>query len=91
MILKAIERGVSEDRLAAILSVNADNIRRKRRLLHGICGEAAALLEDKHVSINSFDALRKMLPNRQVEAAELMVAMNKYTVSYARTLLAATP
>jgi hypothetical protein len=26
-----------------------------------------------------------------VEAAELMVAMNKYTVSYARTLLAATP
>ena len=91
MILKAIERGVSEDRLAAVLSVNTDNIRRKRRLLDGICGEAAALLEDKHVSINSFDALRKMLPDRQVEAAELMVAMNKYTVSYARTLLAATP
>jgi RepB plasmid partitioning protein/ParB-like nuclease domain len=91
MILKAIERGVSEDRLAAVLSVNTDNIRRKRRLLDGICGEAAALLEDKHVSINSFDALRKMLPDRQVEAAELMVAMNKYTVSYVRTLLAATP
>ena len=62
MILKAIERGVSEDRLAAVLNVNTDNIRRKRRLLDGICGEAAALLEDKHVSINSFDALRKMLP-----------------------------
>src|SRR5262245_31612944 len=29
MILKAIERGVSEDRLAAILNVNPDNIRRK--------------------------------------------------------------
>jgi hypothetical protein len=27
-------------------------------------GEAATLLEDKHVSINSFDALRKMLPER---------------------------
>lgn len=91
MILKAIERGVSEDRLAAVLSVNTDNIRRKRRLLDGICADAASLLEDKHVSINSFDALRKMLPERQVEAAELMVAMNKYTVSYARTLLAATP
>ncbi len=59
MILKAIERGVSEDRLAAVLSVNTDNIRRKRRLLDGICGEAAALLEDKHVSINSFDALEE--------------------------------
>jgi hypothetical protein len=91
MILKAIERGVSEDRLAAVLDVNPDHIRRKRRLLDGICSEAAALLEDKHITINSFDALRKMLPERQVEAAELMVAMNKFSVAYARTLLAATP
>jgi ParB-like chromosome segregation protein Spo0J len=91
MILKAIGRGVSEDRLAAVLNVNPDHIRRKRRLLDGICPEAAALLEDKHISINSFDALRKMRPERQVEAAELMVGMNKFTISYARTLLAATP
>lgn len=91
MLLKAIERGVSEGRLAAVLDVNPDHIRRKRRLLDGICAEAAGLLEDKHISINSFDALRKMLPERQVEAAELMVAMNKFTISYARTLLAATP
>lgn len=90
MLLKAIERGVSEDRLAAVLNVNPDHIRRKRRLLDGICPEAAALLEDKQISINSFDALRKMQPERQVEAAELMVAMNKFTISYARTLLAAT-
>lgn len=90
MILKAIERGVSEDRLAAVLNVNPDHIRRKRRLLHGICPEAATLLEDKQISINSFDALRKMQPERQIEAAELMVAMNKFTISYARTLLAAT-
>jgi hypothetical protein len=41
--------------------------------------------------MNSFDALRKMLPDRQVEAAELMVAMNNFTISYAKTLLAATP
>lgn len=91
MILRAIERGVSEDRLAAVLNVKLDHIRRKRRLLDGICAEAAALLEDKHVSINTFDSLRKMGSERQVEAAELMVAMNKFTISYAKTLLAATP
>lgn len=91
MLLKALGRGVSEDRLAAVLDVNPDHIRRKRRLLDGICPEAAVLLEDKQISINSFDALRKMRPERQVEAAELMVAMNKFTISYARTLLAATP
>ena len=28
---------------------------------------------------------------RQIEAAELMVAINKYSISYARSLLAATP
>jgi hypothetical protein len=32
-----------------------------------------------------------MMPLRQIEAAELMVAMNKYTISYAKSLLAATP
>jgi hypothetical protein len=91
MIIKAIERGVSEERLAAVLNVDADNIRRKRRLLDGICPEVAALLEDKHVSLHAFWALKKMVPMRQIEAAELMVAMNKFTISYARTLLAATP
>lgn len=91
MILKAIDRGVSEDRLAVVLNVEAQSIRRKRRLLDGICPEAAALLEDKQVSIHAFWALKKMMPMRQIEAAEVMVAMNKFTINYARTLLAATP
>ncbi len=91
MILRAIERGVSEDRLAAVLNVKLDHIRRKRRLLDGISAEAAAFLEDKHVSINTFDTLKKMGPERQVEVAQNMVAMNKFTISYARTLLAGTP
>jgi hypothetical protein len=78
-------------RIAVVFHVNPDNIRRKRRLLDCIRAEAASLLEDKHVPLNSFDALRKVLPERQVEAAELMVAMNNFTVSYAKTLLAATP
>lgn len=91
MIMRAIERGVSEDRLAAALNVKLDHIRRKRRLLDGICAEAAAFLEDKHVSINTFDTLKKMGPERQIEVAQNMVAMNKFTISYAKTLLAGTP
>jgi hypothetical protein len=91
MILKAVERGVSEERIARALNVNVDEIRRKRRLLEGICPEAADILKDKHVPINSFAEVKKMAPLRQIEAAELMVAMNKYTITYARSLLAATP
>lgn len=91
MILKAVERGVSEERIAKALNVDVQTIRRKRHLLDGICPEAAELLKDKHIAIQTFTELKKVVPLRQIEAAELMVAMNKYTVSYAKSLLAATP
>ena len=79
MILKAIERGVPEERIAKALNVDVQSIVRKRRLLEGICPEVAEILKDKHIAINTFTELKKMVPLRQIEAAELMVAMNKYT------------
>lgn len=91
MILKAIEKGVPEERLARALNVNISSIRSRRRLLEGICPEVVDLLRDKHVAINTFHELRKLVPVRQIEAAELMIAMNRYTISYARSLVAATP
>ena len=91
MILKAVERGVSEERIAKALNVDVQTIRRKRQLLEGICPEVAEILKDKHIAIHTFAELRKIVPLRQIEAAELMVAMNKYTVSYAKSLVAATP
>jgi ParB-like chromosome segregation protein Spo0J len=91
MILKAVERGVPEERIAKALNVDVQTIRRKRNLLDGICAEAAEILKDKLIAIQTFTELKKMVPLRQLEAAELMVAMNKYTISYAKSLLAATP
>jgi hypothetical protein len=91
MILKVVERGVPEDRIAKALNVDVKSIVRKRRLLDGICAEVVEILKDKHIAMNTFTELRKMVPLRQIEAAELMVAMNKYTTSYAKSLLAATP
>jgi ParB-like chromosome segregation protein Spo0J len=91
MILKAVERGVPEERIAKALNVDVQSIVRKRRLLDGICAEVAEILKEKHIAIHTFTELRKMAPLRQIEAAELMVAMNKYTTSYAKSLLAATP
>jgi len=91
MILKAIARGAPEKRIAAALNIDVNTLRHKVRLLDGICAEAIELLKDKYVASNSFYELRKMIPIRQIEAAELMIAMNKFTGSYARALLAATP
>jgi len=91
MILKAIERGVPEERIAKALDINISSIRQKRSLLEGICAETAELLRDKHCPLNTFFSLKKMKPVRQVEVAELMIAMDNYSVSYSKALLAATP
>lgn len=91
MIVKAIERGVSEERIAKALDIDVPSLRAKARLLKGICPEVADLLKDKHISMNAMAMLRRMAPLRQIEAAELMVAMNKFTANYAQSLLAATP
>ena len=91
MILKLVERGVPEARIAKTLDVNVASIRRKRDLLEGICPEAAELLQDRQCPINTFRHLKKLKAVRQVEVAELMIAMNNYSVPYATALVEATP
>jgi hypothetical protein len=91
MILNAVNKGVSEERLARALNVNVASIRSKRNLLVGICQEAADLLRDKHVPLNAFTELRRLKPMRQIVAAEMMVAMNRYSTSYAQSIVAGTP
>ena len=91
MILKAIERGVPEEKIAAALDLNPQSIRRKVRLLDGICAEAVAILKDKACTAAVFATLRKMIPLRQIEAAELMVNANNYSVAYVSAILAGTP
>ena len=90
MILNAVKKGVSEERLARALNLDIASIRKKRNLLVGICPEAADLLRDKHVPINAFTQLRKLKPMRQIVAAEMMIAMNRYSTSYARSIVAGT-
>ena len=91
MIVRAIDSGVPAERLARVLNVNIAYIRAQQNLLAGICPEATELLKDKHVAINAFRILKKMAPLRQIEAAELMIAMDNYSESYAKSLLMATP
>lgn len=91
MILRALNNGVAEERIAATLSVNVAAIRAKRDLLAGICPEAVALLRDRTVTAAGLRELKRAVPMRQIEMAELMVAANNFSVDYARCLIAATP
>jgi len=86
MILKAISNGVSEERIAAALSVDVTSIRKKRNLLNGICDEAAAILKDKRIGMEVFNYYRRMKPIRQIAAAEIMVASNNFSQRFAKSL-----
>ncbi|MFJ1254248.1 plasmid partitioning protein RepB C-terminal domain-containing protein [Cupriavidus sp. CuC1] len=91
MIRRAIDRGVTPERLARALSVDVSQIMKKVNLLDGICPEAVELLKERQFSPEVARAIRKMKPTRQVECVELMVAANNITVAYAEALLVATP
>ncbi len=91
MLRRAVERGVTPDRLAKALNVDVSHIHKKVNLLDGICPEAVEMLKDLHFAANLGSVLRKMKPTRQVECIELMLTANNMTVAYAEALLAATP
>ena len=91
MIVRAIERGVPEERLAQALGFNVSAIQRRARLMDGICEEAVELLKDAPCPLSVFDVLRKMGPLRQVEAAELMIGHSNFGRPFVMAMLAATP
>src|SRR5690606_31516106 len=91
MIRRAIERGVPEEKIAKALDINPQSVRRKVRMLNGICDETVAILKDKPCPMAVFEILRKMKPLRQLEAAELLVNANNYSVAYVSAILAGTP
>ncbi|OSO81126.1 plasmid partitioning protein RepB C-terminal domain-containing protein [Burkholderia pseudomallei] len=90
MILAALAKGASEQRIADVLRMDIRNIRERVTLLDGIAPEAAAILKNRQAAPKVFSTLRKMKPYRQIEAAEMMVAANKFTASYAEMILVAT-
>ncbi|RUS66700.1 hypothetical protein CUZ56_01490 [Saezia sanguinis] len=91
MIVRAMERGVSVERLGKALNLSPETIKLRFRLLNGICDEAITLLADTNCPAKIFNILRQMKPLRQIEAAELMAGNKNYSVMFANALLAATP
>lgn len=87
MILKLIEHGLSEQRVAELLGVDISTLRTKIRLLDGISQEVADVLKDKKCPVGSIRLLRQLKPARQLQVATLMVSMNTYSTRFVRTML----
>lgn len=91
MIVRAMDRGVPVEHIADALNLDVKTIRRRFRMLDGICPEAAEMLKETICPMIVFEILRQMAPIRQVEAADLMIGQNNFSAMFAKALLAATP
>ncbi len=90
MMLKAVNNGVSAERIAAALSLTVAKVETSITLLDGVHPDVAELLKDKQIGPKALGQLRKVQPLRQIEMAELMVSANVYTSSYAEALVLGT-
>jgi len=91
MIMKAIKNGVTPERIAAALNLKVDRIHDTINLLNGIHAEAIEIIKDKQICQSAIRVLKKVIPMRQIEMAELMVTANNFSRGYAHALLMGTP
>ncbi|MDR3460000.1 MAG: plasmid partitioning protein RepB C-terminal domain-containing protein [Verrucomicrobiae bacterium] len=91
MIVKAVNNGVSPERLAVVLNMPLRVVQASINLLRGIHPDAAELLKDKNICPKALRLFKSVNGNRQIEMAEMMVAMNNYVVGYAEAMVLGTP
>jgi hypothetical protein len=91
MILKALDAGVSEERIGKVLNISVNTVRGHRSFLKGICPEVVQILQDKQISKDTMSIFKRVKPIRQLEMAEIMIGVGTYTSTYARALMMTTP
>lgn len=91
MIAHVVALGVPEERVAQAMNLHVGSVRRRARLLQGICPEVAEQLADRSCPQIVFDLLRRMKPMRQMEATELMIGQRDYSTPFIKAIWAATP
>ncbi|EKN3880265.1 TPA: plasmid partitioning protein RepB C-terminal domain-containing protein [Yersinia enterocolitica] len=90
MIIKAVEDGVSEDKLSEALNISISALKDKFKLLNGICHEVVVILADKQIPKVIFSILRKMKTHRQIEVVSTMISLNNFSRKFALSLLHTT-
>ncbi|MGA2281134.1 MAG: plasmid partitioning protein RepB C-terminal domain-containing protein [Verrucomicrobiota bacterium] len=90
MIVKAVNDGVSMERVAAALNMPVHVVNASMNLLKGIHDQAADLLKDKNISPPAIRLLKKVNGMRQIEIAEMMVTHNNFFTGYAEALVLGT-
>jgi len=91
MISRAVKNGIKPERIAATLNLELKYVLSSINLLDGIDPHAVELLKEKYICPKAISVLKRVLPPRQIEMAEMMVLVNNFTSAYADALLMSTP
>ncbi|MFG6584661.1 ParB/RepB/Spo0J family partition protein [Sulfitobacter sp. 1A12779] len=70
MLRRAIDEGVSKERLARAFNVNLSTIISRINLLHGFCPKAVELFQEQQFTPDVTRHLRKMKAARQIEGVD---------------------
>jgi ParB-like chromosome segregation protein Spo0J len=90
MIVRALDAGVPEERLAKALDRPISMIRLSRTVLKEVCPEALEILKDKPITNAALSIFSQVTAERQMEMAEIMVKMNNYGKAYAAAMVSRT-
>ena len=90
MIVRALDAGVPDERLAKALNRPLATIRTSRTMLKDICDDALELLKDKPIKEAALRLFKHVKPLRQIEMADLMNKMANYSKAYAAAIVSRT-
>ncbi|MCW2107660.1 UNVERIFIED_ORG: hypothetical protein M2402_004861 [Rahnella aquatilis] len=91
MLKDAIKAGVPIELLSSSLNISVESLKGRLSILNGISPKVIEILNDKDVPKATFMALKKMIPLRQLECANLMVKFENYSKNFSHSLLQSSP
>ena len=91
MLKDAIKSGVPIELLSSSLNISVESLKGRISILNGISPKVTEILNDKHVPKATFMALKKMVPLRQLECANLMIKFDNYSKNFSHSLLQSSP
>jgi len=86
MLKEAVRVGVPEDMLCSALNISSESLKSNLSVLKGICPDVIELFNDKDIPKNTFMILKRMIPFRQIECANLMIKFDNYSKIFAQSL-----
>jgi len=90
MITRAIDNGVSMEKIAAALGLDVRSLRQRQNLLDNIHPDVIEMFKTRKIPSKTFAYLRRMKDMRQIEVAQFMCNSNNFTAPLAHHFWADT-